>query len=299
MADDQIVIKKITIVQGGGHGGAWKVAAADFFTAMMAFFLVMWLLGQDSETKADVASYFSGPSMLESQFTSYGARLTLEKLFLDLVNEPLSTLQDILQPPDFTPDVLAMGHKGVVMHHVAENLGEIAENVNVTSDSVLFEVKDYFLFQLGTSNFSGQFSQVMKQIASVTEGLKDSEVVIESEIFSQQVEGSDPKRAKLVAIRRAKLLKKFVDGTFENDSNTVKGKVIVKEAAELPPSGKPPGLIRFVLKQKSIKSDGTKPRKIEEIFGERKVDEDIYKDFVNRISERKKKELLEESLGKE
>ena len=139
----------------------------------------------------------------------------------------------------------------------------------------------------------------MKQIASVTEGLKDSEVVIESEIFSQQVEGSDPKRAKLVAIRRAKLLKKFVEGTFENDSNTVKGKVIVKEAAELPPSGKPPGLIRFVLKQKSIKSDGTKPRKIEEIFGERKVDEDIYKDFVNRISERKKKELLEEGLGKE
>ncbi|MBC7370261.1 MAG: chemotaxis protein MotB, partial [Bdellovibrionaceae bacterium] len=39
-----IVIKKITIVAGGGHGGSWKVALADFMTALMAFFLVMWLL---------------------------------------------------------------------------------------------------------------------------------------------------------------------------------------------------------------------------------------------------------------
>ena len=42
-----IVIKKI--VQGGGHhGGSWKVAYADFVTAMMAFFLLMWLLGSTS-----------------------------------------------------------------------------------------------------------------------------------------------------------------------------------------------------------------------------------------------------------
>ncbi|NUN04377.1 MAG: chemotaxis protein MotB, partial [Bdellovibrio sp.] len=46
-----IVIKKITVVAGGGHGGSWKVALADFMTALMAFFLVMWLLGQSEETK--------------------------------------------------------------------------------------------------------------------------------------------------------------------------------------------------------------------------------------------------------
>ena len=294
MAKDEIVIKKITIVQGGGHGGAWKVAAADFFTAMMAFFLVMWLLGQDAETKANVASYFSGPSMLESQFTSYGAQLTLEKLFLDLVNEPLDTLQNLLQPPDFTPDVLSMGHKGVVLHHVAESLGEIAESVDVGSDSVVFEIKDYFLFELGSSNFSGQFSDVMKQIAAVTEGLKDAEVTIESEIYSQQVEGNNADLARVVGIERAKLLRKFIEGTFENDSNTVKGKVIVKEASQLPPSGKPPGLIRFILQQKSVKSDGSQPRKIEDLFGDRKPQEDIYQDFVRRLSERKKQELLGE-----
>lgn len=299
MAEGNIVIKKITIEDAGAHGGAWKVAFADFMTAMMAFFLVMWLLSQDSETKANVASYFSGPSMLESHFTSYGAQLTLEKLFLDLINEPLDTLQDMLQPADFSPNVLAMGHKGVVMHHVAESLGEVAENVNVTSDSVMFEIEDYWLFQLGTSNFSGQFTEIMKQIAAVTEGLEDSEVIIESEIYTQQVDGNDPELAKIVAIKRAKLLKKFLAGTFEHDSNEINGKVKVKEATELPPSGRPPGMIRFILKQKNTKADGGQPRPIEEIFGDRRSNEDVYDDFVKRISERKKKELLDQELSRD
>jgi flagellar motor protein MotB len=46
---------------GKGGGGAWKVAYADFVTAMMAFFLVMWLCAQNSEVKKSVADYFSDP----------------------------------------------------------------------------------------------------------------------------------------------------------------------------------------------------------------------------------------------
>lgn len=44
-----------------GGGGAWKVAYADFVTAMMAFFLVMWLVGQDSSKKKAISDYFSDP----------------------------------------------------------------------------------------------------------------------------------------------------------------------------------------------------------------------------------------------
>lgn len=56
-----IVIKKKKIA-GGSHGGAWKIAYADFVTAMMAFFLLMWLLGSvDSGTKAGIAEYFKTP----------------------------------------------------------------------------------------------------------------------------------------------------------------------------------------------------------------------------------------------
>lgn len=63
-SDDKrpIVIKRIKKVAGGHHGGAWKIAYADFVTAMMAFFLLMWLLG--STTQSDlmgIADYFRTP----------------------------------------------------------------------------------------------------------------------------------------------------------------------------------------------------------------------------------------------
>lgn len=56
-----IIIKKKKVIAGGGHhGGAWKVAYADFVTAMMAFFLLMWLLNATTEQqKKGVADYFS------------------------------------------------------------------------------------------------------------------------------------------------------------------------------------------------------------------------------------------------
>ena len=44
-----IIVKKVTVVEAGHHGGAWKVAYADFVTAMMAFFLLLWLLGATTE----------------------------------------------------------------------------------------------------------------------------------------------------------------------------------------------------------------------------------------------------------
>jgi len=65
MSDDStrpIVIKRVKKVAGGHHGGAWKIAYADFVTAMMAFFLLMWLLG--STSKGDLkglSDYFQNP----------------------------------------------------------------------------------------------------------------------------------------------------------------------------------------------------------------------------------------------
>jgi chemotaxis protein MotB len=60
VADERpIIIKRIKKVEGGHHGGAWKVAYADFVTAMMAFFLLLWLLNAvTEEQKKGIASYF-------------------------------------------------------------------------------------------------------------------------------------------------------------------------------------------------------------------------------------------------
>src|SRR5215472_12329113 len=55
-----IIVKKV--VHGGHHGGAWKVAYADFVTAMMALFIVLWLMGASEPVKKAVAGYFHDPS---------------------------------------------------------------------------------------------------------------------------------------------------------------------------------------------------------------------------------------------
>ncbi len=74
MAEDAeqqpIIIKKKKGGHGGRHGGAWKVAFADFMTAMMAFFLVMWMVGQKDEVRQAVAGYFRDPGKFKTEGTS-------------------------------------------------------------------------------------------------------------------------------------------------------------------------------------------------------------------------------------
>jgi chemotaxis protein MotB len=56
-----IIVKKKVKGHGGHHGGSWKVAYADFVTAMMAFFMVMWILGMDQQLRQAIEGYFSNP----------------------------------------------------------------------------------------------------------------------------------------------------------------------------------------------------------------------------------------------
>jgi chemotaxis protein MotB len=65
-----IIIIKKKVNAAGHHGGAWKVAYADFVTAMMAFFMVMWLVvSQPQEVLGGIADYFKSPSAVEGQAT--------------------------------------------------------------------------------------------------------------------------------------------------------------------------------------------------------------------------------------
>jgi len=67
-----IIVKRIKKGGHGHHGGAWKIAYADFVTAMMAFFLLMWLLGSTTEgDKKGIADYFSSP--LKVALLSHGS----------------------------------------------------------------------------------------------------------------------------------------------------------------------------------------------------------------------------------
>ncbi|MCA9787614.1 MAG: motility protein MotB, partial [Candidatus Cloacimonetes bacterium] len=59
--DQPIVVKRITAAHGH-HGGSWKVAFADFATAMMAFFLLMWMLGSHAQGDLEgISDFFNSP----------------------------------------------------------------------------------------------------------------------------------------------------------------------------------------------------------------------------------------------
>src|SRR5580704_4334564 len=77
------IIKKIKKVSGGGHhGGAWKIAYADFVTAMMAFFLLLWLLTTTpSKTLQGIADYFAPTVGLKDQMGIgfYGGKVPLNE----------------------------------------------------------------------------------------------------------------------------------------------------------------------------------------------------------------------------
>jgi chemotaxis protein MotB len=97
-----IIIKKIKKGGGGGHhGGAWKVAYADFVTAMMAFFLLMWLINTTSpEQKRGIADYFAPASVSE---TTSGAGGILAGTALGNDGAKQNGSQSVVQ--DASPDV--------------------------------------------------------------------------------------------------------------------------------------------------------------------------------------------------
>ncbi len=72
-----VIVKKVISGGGGHHGGSWKVAYADFVTAMMAFFMVMWILGMDDKTKQAIEGYFANPVGYKKGFGSGSSPLSI------------------------------------------------------------------------------------------------------------------------------------------------------------------------------------------------------------------------------
>lgn len=288
-----IVIKKITIV-AGGHGGSWKVALADFMTAMMAFFLVMWLLGQSDQTKKAVSDYFSTPSLLEYNFQNFGVEITLEKLFLDFVNEPLKAFQSFMEPMDRTPNVMDMGSQKVVMAFMADKLEDLIsgqKSLQIGSDTLEFDILDDKFFVPGTALPNGNFVTNMERLKAVTVGLEDSVVDIEIRLFNESVEGSNAEFAEKIARERLDLVKNKIQAGLENPSVDVNGfvQVVPKKGFIEGQSKRPLGLVHFKIKQKEKRSDGRDPRKLEVLYGQTDVNMDVYDNFVRQLSDQKKK----------
>lgn len=284
-----IVVKKITIAAAAAHGGSWKVAFADFMTAMMAFFLLMWLLNQQPEVKKNVSEYFSTPSVIEYNFSNYGVELTLEKLFLDIINEPLKVLQDFMTPADYTPNFLSMGSKNIVMSVLSEDLGDVATGMEVSGDTIELKLPESKLFEDGSAAPRASFGPIMDKLNKFTAGLEDADVYVDSRVYLHTIKGQNQALAEQVAEKRLDLVLSQINARLENQSVTLHSRTDVKPAARRPDGRPEEGYIRIQVKQKELKSDGTKPRKLGSLLGKDDESMNVYNNFVNKMTTKKTK----------
>lgn len=180
-----VIVKKITIVAGGHHGGAWKVAYADFVTAMMAFFLLLWLLGATTEKqRKGIADYFT-PTLVKLREASAGSGTGLlgGSSVTDVDNYPHRAGQTGTRAMTIPRDATGGPKEGAA--HTAkvarmraqleqklqqsEALKRIASQVRMvdTSDGVridLVDNADFSMFMLGTTVLTPDASQLLRVI---------------------------------------------------------------------------------------------------------------------------------------
>lgn len=284
-----IVIKKITYGGGGGHGGSWKVAFADFMTAMMAFFLLMWLLNQTPQTKKAVSDYFSTPSVIEYNFSNFGVELTLEKLFLDITNEPLKVLQDFMQPADYTPNFLQMGSKNIVMSTLTEELGDYATGFEVSGDTIEMKIPEGKLFEDGSAKTKAQFVTIMDRLGKFTAGLEDADVYADSRVYLNSVPGKSQSFGQQIAEKRLDLVLSQINQKLEHQSVDLHQKAEAVSGQRRQDGRPEEGYIRIQIKQKDLTSDGKKPRTMDRVMGKDDESMNVYNNFVNKISTSKQK----------
>jgi chemotaxis protein MotB len=174
-----IIVKKKKAGHHGHHGGAWKVAYADFVTAMMAFFLVMWLVGQSKAVKSAVAGYFRDPGAFDqakSDGPIAGGDLRLDPQAAPpadpaagLADDERASLEDtakrIKQRLADAPDLRALGRQ---------------IDIQVTRDGLRIELVDaerQAFFASGSAALAAGTEKVLELIARELGGLKNSIVV--------------------------------------------------------------------------------------------------------------------------
>ena len=161
---DVIIIKK-KAKHAGAHGAAWKVAYADFVTAMMALFMVLWLVSQtDQKLKKSLSDYFrtgvfsGAPSLLE------GGSGVGDRGFVDTTNEP-PTIEPIVLERD------AESVRAAVTAATSEpDLKNIADlvTVKVTENGILIQIaegRDDLLFDLSSADLKPELTKLLTDLA--------------------------------------------------------------------------------------------------------------------------------------
>ena len=148
-----VIIVKKKSGHGDHHGGAWKVAYADFVTALMSLFIVLWLMGSSDKVKQAVAGYFNDPrgtaSLLGTTMTGTGATVTAAR------NNDLQRLKEKLE-------------QEIKARKDLEKLSKQIE-ITITPEGLrieLIEDKNGTFFQSGSAQLSENGQQLLALLAA-------------------------------------------------------------------------------------------------------------------------------------
>lgn len=164
-----IVIKKVMGGHGAAHGGAWKVAYADFVTAMMAFFLVLWLLGSDEEVRSSIETYFSTPpaawrlDIFEDRKLALGERTGEgESILSGLEGEtPYDKNRDIVMP------VMKEAIEGSDAIPPNAKLSDTLRKLPISVNAWDFAIPERALFKAGTEELNPDGMKLLREIGEV------------------------------------------------------------------------------------------------------------------------------------
>lgn len=165
-----IIIKKKGKGHGGHHGGAWKVAYADFVTAMMAFFMVMWLLAQtDQTTRQQLSEYFRTGVFSGAPSVLNGGSGIQNKAYFDVVG------QSSIQPETQAFERVAAAVRAAMQRSMAEDptMKKLAQQlkVSVTEEGLLIQILDGtgddLLFDRSSVELKPRLEELLAAIAPI------------------------------------------------------------------------------------------------------------------------------------
>ncbi len=189
-----IIIKRPAKRRHEHHGGAWKVAYADFVTAMMALFIVLWLMNTDDSVKKAVSSFFSNPSgpgkLTGTAAAGQGNSIQLQKQDMSRLREKIQ--QALMKVPNF------------------QNLKDHVE-ITVTSDGLRIELSENeagMFFPSGRAEPTADGNELLSNLAQQLGGLPNK-ILIEGHTDSKPYAGDEYSNWEL-SVDRANAARKLM-----------------------------------------------------------------------------------------
>ena len=155
------IIKKIK-KHGGGHGGAWKVAYADFVTAMMALFIVLWVMSQSTKVQKLVANYFRNPIGFSNKSTSILSGDNPSLIKMDNVTAVQAHIKEMELLKEMGQQILGELRKDPTFKNI---MGQI--KIDIVKEGLKIEIldssKDLF-FEIGTAKLTKEAELLLRKI---------------------------------------------------------------------------------------------------------------------------------------